>query len=46
MHGEYNVKHCVYISTHYALHTLILDMYAYIVQFTVHNPSLLYFSNN
>jgi len=34
--------HCVYISTHYASCTLILNMYAYILQFTVQKPSLLF----
>jgi hypothetical protein len=34
--------HCVYISTNYASCTLILDMYAYTLQFTVQNPFLLF----
>jgi len=36
-----NKVYCVYISTHYASGTLILDMYAYILQFTVEKPLLL-----
>jgi len=30
-----NKVHCAYISTHNASYTLILDMYAYILQFAV-----------